>query len=62
MKLQSGKGKQVTEYNIFTQSDGDKCYEKAKQGGKRVIVGIDYPFRGVNLGGALNHITIFFRV
>lgn len=59
MKLQSGGGKQVIQCNIFTLSDGDTCYEKAKQGGKRVIVGIDHPFRGVNLGGALNRIAIF---
>lgn len=46
----SGRGKQETEYNMFMLSGGDKCYEKAQQGGKNVIVGIGYSFRGVNLG------------
>lgn len=59
MKLQSGKRKQVMEYTIFTLSDGDKCYEKAKRGGKRVIVGIGYSFRGVNLGATLTTLLFY---
>lgn len=58
MKLQSGQRKQAIEYTTFTLSNGDKCYEKAERGGKRVAVGIGYSFRGVNLGATL--ITLLF--